>query len=288
MRRRGKALGALFGIGFCLAALIAPQAGVAAVRCQQGPEPAVLSISVTGETYASLRRVGDAIKVFDAIEGGPRCNLSATVFNTDRVEISVTREASAYIELVGGPFAPGATADEDAAAEIEFQASGPGYVEVIGSRGSDHFRYLDSGSDSGVNLNPSQDEDLDVVVSPESRVEMLFVVGGDEGADRIDALGAPALEMFAVGGKGDDTLLAPTTGAILDGGRGRDRLIGSGAFDLIVPGHGADRVTARGASDLIEMNRDGSRDRVNCGSGRDAVARPDRFDRLGSCEVRRG
>jgi hypothetical protein len=286
MRRRGKALGALFGIGFCLA-LIAPQAGLAAVRCQQGPEPGVLSISVTAETYVSLRRVGDAIKVFDAIDGGSKCKLSATVTNTDRIELSVTQVSAAYVELVGGPFAPGATADEDAAAEIEFEASGPGYVEVIGGRGPDHFRYMDSGSESGVNLNPEEDEDLDVVVSRESRVEMLFIAGGGDGPDRIDALGAPALEMFAIGGKGGDTLVAPPVGAILDGGRGPDRLIGSRAFDLIVPGRGADRVTARGSSDLIEVNRDGSRDRINCGSGRDVASKTDRLDRLGSCEVGR-
>jgi hypothetical protein len=283
MRRRRQTLGALLGVGMWLACLISPQPGLAKISCQQNAEEGVLSISVTGETYAGVRRSGDAIAVFDVISGKRGCETGATVINTDRIKLFAAREASVSIELKKGPFAPGLSADEDAFPEIELEASGPGFVEVIGGAGPEHFQFMDEGSESGVNLNPDEDEDLDVVVSRKWRIKMLFVVNGGAGADRIDAAGKPALEMFATGGDGNDILLAAPTGAILDGERGNDQLLGSGAFDFLVPGRGADRIVAKGGSDLIEMKPDGSRDRIDCGPGRDAVARGDKFDRLRSC-----
>lgn len=283
MRRRGKSLGALVAVGFWLVCLIAPQPGMAKIRCQQSSEGGVLSISLTGETFAGVRRSGDAVAVFDAISGRKGCETGATVADTDRVEIFAATAAFVSIELSKGPFAPGLSADEDAFPEIEFEVSGPGLVEVLGGPGSEHFQFLDVGSESGVNLNPDEDQDLDVVVARDSRAKMLFVASGGGGADRIDAAGRPALEMFATGGGGNDTLVAAPTGAILDGERGDDQLLGSGALDLLVPGRGADRIAARGGADLIEMKPDGSRDRIDCGAGRDEAARGDEFDRLRSC-----
>jgi hypothetical protein len=282
MSRHRKTLGALVGSGFLLACLISPQPGLAKIRCHRGSGGTVLSVSVTEGTFASIRRSGETIHVFDLLAPKRGCRSGATVTNTDRIKLFASRSSSGMIELVNGAFAPGFSADEDASPEIEFEVAGDGYVEVIGGRGPDHFRYMDSGSESGLNLNPDEDEDLDLVVAPESR-DMLFVAGGGAGNDRIDALGSPALEMYASGGDGKDTLVSAPTGAILEGERGSDRLVGGPAFDYAIPGKGADRVIARGGSDLIEMKPDGSRDRIDCGSGRDAVARGDKFDRLRSC-----
>jgi hypothetical protein len=283
MRRRGKAAGTVVAIGLWLICLIVPQPGLAKVRCQQGPEPGVLSISVTAETFAGVRRSGDAIAVFDVTTGRKGCETGATVANTDRIDLFAATAASASIELQKGPFAPGLSADEDGFPEIELEASGPGLVELVGGRGPEHFQFMDVGPESGVNLNPDEDQDLDLVVSREFRSKMLFVVNGGRGADRIDALGRPALEMFAVGGAGNDTLVAAPTGALLVGEGGADRLLGSSTLDFLAPGRGADRIAARGGSDLIEMRPDGSRDRIDCGAGRDEAGRADKFDRLRSC-----
>lgn len=273
----------MLGVGLWLALLSFPQPGVTKIRCQRGSGGAVLSVSVTERTFAGLRRKGAEITVFDILGRKGSFGTGATVTNTDQIKIFAGPSASAFIELAKGAFAPGLSTDEDDSPEIEIEASGPGYVEVIGTPAHDHYRFLDSGLQSGVNLNPDEDEDLDLAVARNSREEMLFVVGGGAGNDRIDAKGAPRLEMFASGGDGNDTLVSASIGAILEGERGADRLIGSPAFDLIGPGRGADRVTAAGGSDLIEMNPDHSRDRVNCGPGFDLVAGGDRFDRLTAC-----
>jgi Ca2+-binding RTX toxin-like protein len=283
MNRRGKALGTLFGIGLWLVCLVVPQSGLAKISCHRGSAGTALSISVTEGSFATVRRAGDAIRVFDSANPERGCKPGATVSNTDRIELFSGDDSAAFVELSGGPFAPGLTPEEDASPEIEWEISGPGVVEAIGGRGPDHFRFMDSGLESGVNLNPAEDSDLDLVVSRESRLETIFVVSGGAGADRIDAFGAPALEMFAVGGKGDDTLVATPRGAILEGQSGSDRLIGSPAFDLIIPGRGADLVRAGGGSDEVVLTRDKTRDRIDCGSGNDYAFGADRIDRLRSC-----
>jgi uncharacterized repeat protein (TIGR01451 family) len=76
---------------------------------------------------------------------------------------------------------------------------------------------------------------------------------GGRGADRIDGLG------------GEDCLAGREGADLLIGGRGRDDLSG---------GAGADHISAR----------DGRRDTIRCGTGRDSVA-ADRFDRVArDCE----
>jgi hypothetical protein len=278
-----KTLGGTMAIGLWLILLILPATGQAKIRCQRNADGSVLSVSATGETFAGVRRAGERIRVFDLIEPKRTCITDATVTTTDLIKVFATKGASVTVELVGGAFAPGLTAEEGPSPEIEFEASGPGYVEVVGGNGHDHFRYMNDGLESGLNLNPDEDEDLDFAVSPEWRKDMLFVAEGGDGPDLIDALGSPMLEMFVGGGDGNDTLVAPPAGAILEGERGADRLIGGPAFDYAIPGKGADRVIARGGSDLIEMKPDGSRDRIDCGAGRDEAERGDRFDRFRSC-----
>jgi Ca2+-binding RTX toxin-like protein len=62
---------------------------------------------------------------------------------------------------------------------------------------------------------------------------------------------------------------------MLDGGRGSDKLSGGPGKDVLKGGSGRDRIGAR----------DGVRDRISCGPGRD-VARVDAFDKvLRGCEV---
>jgi hypothetical protein len=79
------------------------------------------------------------------------------------------------------------------------------------------------------------------------------------------------------GGLGDDQLF---------GGGGSDQLFGEAGDDRIVGGTGRDRVAAGTGADSVEV-RDGLRDEVWCGDGRDTV-KADRRDVLHACEeVRR-
>ncbi|WP_228430526.1 hypothetical protein [Baekduia soli] len=96
------------------------------------------------------------------------------------------------------------------------------------------------------------------------------VLDGGDGADRLD--GASGDDRMA-GGPGDDRLVA---------GRGNDRLSGGPGDDTLLPGPGRDRVLAGGGADTVGA-RDGTRDVVDCGAGRDTV-RADRRDHLIGCE----
>jgi hypothetical protein len=72
----------------------------------------------------------------------------------------------------------------------------------------------------------------------------------------------------------------------LDGGAGRDRLKGGAGRDRLSGGSGKDRLDGGGGRDRI-FARDGKRDVVRCGAGKD-VATVDRHDRVSGCErVRR-
>ncbi|HEX2392636.1 MAG TPA: hypothetical protein VHI77_06935 [Solirubrobacterales bacterium] len=282
-----KALGASLATGLTglsLLALTAPQPALAGVHCQRSPDGGVLAVSVTNGTFADLHRAGPAIEVFDSLHPREGCGSGATVTNTDRIKLFSGEDAAVFIGLAGGPFAPGLTPDQDGFSEIEWEVSGPGDVELTGGRRPDHFRYMKSGSKSGLNLNADEDADLDLVVSRESVEGLDFVTNGGDGPDRIDVIGSPALETYAIGGPGDDTLISPPTGSILEGGPGSDRLIGSPTVDLLVPGRGADLVRAGGGLDDVRLNKDGIRDRVNCGPGDDLTFGADRFDRLTSCK----
>jgi Ca2+-binding RTX toxin-like protein len=93
---------------------------------------------------------------------------------------------------------------------------------------------------------------------------------GSSGADRLEGLAGA--DMLA-GGAGRDQLL---------GGSGDDRLFGEGGTDRIVGGPGRNHIDAGAGNDSIDA-RNGRRDRVICGTGRDTV-RADSVDALNGCE----
>jgi hypothetical protein len=265
--------------------LVSPSAGEAAVRCQYNPRTLVLAVTATAGSEAGIRRVGPEIRVSELFTRTLSCApVPVTVTNTDQIKVVAKEGSVAWIELRGGPFAPGRTAEEDGFPEIEFTLSGADFAEVMGGPSPDHFQFLKAGGKTGVNLNADEDEDLDVTVV--ETVPSFFVAfDGGRGDDLIDARGNPGPSMFAAGGPGDDTLAAGRSGAVLDGGSGRDRLVGSPVGDLIAPGRGVDLVKAQSGSDLVELSADRSRDKIDCGAGRDAVGHSEAFDRLRSCEI---
>lgn len=108
------------------------------------------------------------------------------------------------------------------------------------------------------------------------------VLEGGSGDDRLRE-GHGYLGRLA-GGPGDDDLRGSAGQDWIAGGSGRDRLIAAGGKDRIRGGAGRDAISGGGANDRIDV-RDGERDTVSCGSGKDVV-KADRRDRVArSCET---
>jgi Ca2+-binding RTX toxin-like protein len=97
------------------------------------------------------------------------------------------------------------------------------------------------------------------------------VLRGTPYADRLLGLG------------GDDRLMGAAGNDLLVGGRGRDRLVGGPGADQLVGGPGRDTSDGGAGADVLRM-RDGVRDVVRCGAGRDR-ATVDRGDVVQGCEV---
>jgi Ca2+-binding RTX toxin-like protein len=274
-----------------LGLLLFTEGASATVECRFDEATHVLSISTTGkgQEYAGkLKRFGDDIRLIGLFGPQILCGGSPKVTNTDLIEIRTKGLSGVDIELDGGPFAPGATPEADGSSEIEFVVAGTedGIVSVQGASAPDHFRYTTAAGVSGVNLNPGPgDSDVDIEVPDVRKPGPVVIADGRKGNDTIDVVGRPPVLPFLVGGDGNDTLLARgALGAIIDGGSGRDQIVGSPGFDFLVPGGGPDKVNASGGPDEIEETRDGNRDQIDCGGGRDAVGKHDRFDSLRSCE----
>lgn len=113
-------------------------------------------------------------------------------------------------------------------------------------------------------------------------------ISGTAGKDRL--MGTRRDDrLFGRGGR--DRIFGLAGNDCIEGNRGRDRLLGGidndlisggGARDVIRPGPGEDLAIGGRGRDLIK-SRDGERDRVVCGKGRD-VAKVDRVDVVEGCE----
>jgi Ca2+-binding RTX toxin-like protein len=91
-----------------------------------------------------------------------------------------------------------------------------------------------------------------------------------------DVLKGKAGDDCLFGGAGNDTLDGGAGNDTLDGGAGNDKLTGGTGTNKLVGGAGADTINAR----------NGKKDTVQCGKGRDTV-KADRIDKLSGCEVRK-
>ena len=88
------------------------------------------------------------------------------------------------------------------------------------------------------------------------------------------------------GGDGNDRIEGGDSADRISGGRGNDVLKSGAANDIVTDAGGSNRVDAGGGADVISV-RNGKRDVVNCGAGKDRIS-ADRGDKLKSCEkVRR-
>ncbi len=104
-----------------------------------------------------------------------------------------------------------------------------------------------------------------------SRSDRISGLGGN---DRIDGRGGADCIR---GGTGRDRLYGGSGDDTLEGNSGNDRITGGKGRDRIKGGSGRDRIYAK----------DGKRDTIDCGRGRDTVVTRDKADRLKRCELRR-
>jgi Ca2+-binding RTX toxin-like protein len=305
---RRSLVGTAVTLGVLVLAASLPAAAQARTSCAFSGAPLnVMTVSVSGESFAVIIRRGEEITVAELGDAPQPCaGAIPTVSNTDTINVLLSGDAAiADVSLAGGPLAPGATAETVGAPEIEIQASGPegGVLGVVGTRGDDRFRWGAGGANPGLNLNPAAgDEDIDVTVLGGEFGAFLNVDGG-AGNDTIS--GDPTAghgNVYASGGPGNDVLTAPpgNVTASFDGGAGNDvitgsagddtlrgdaghdRILGGGGADDITGGTGRDRINAGAGRDLIKVH-DTARDTVSCGTGRDRV-NTDRRDRVSGCE----
>jgi Ca2+-binding RTX toxin-like protein len=108
------------------------------------------------------------------------------------------------------------------------------------------------------------------------------VIRGTANADELYGLsgndrmyGASGTDLL-IGSFGNDLLVGGPSSDVLLGGPGGDRLDGSAGRDTMIGGNGSDLLVAK----------DGARDFVDCGLGKDQIIR-DPFDHIENCEKRR-
>ncbi len=104
------------------------------------------------------------------------------------------------------------------------------------------------------------------------------------GSAGVDTLYGRAGNDVVSGGLGSDRMYGEAGADRMTASAGNDRISAGAGNDRIVAGTGRDQVYGSSGNDLIDV-RDGARDVVSCGPGRDTVVR-DRRDVLRNCERR--
>ena len=197
----------------------------------------------------------------------------------------------------------------------------PGYCNSQPGGVSDVFGYTLSGGSSAnvlvsVNCTPKPPTPGTGLCGTDRALPAVTLVGtarddllvGTSGADKIKGLGGDdclagrADDDRLVGGPGADSLYGEagtdrmfgdagsdqidggTGNDRIEGGSGQDRIWGGAGRDVLVGGSGKDTIDGDSGDDRI-MAKDGTQDRIRCGTGRDRVIadRVDKVDR--DCEL---
>ncbi len=288
-----------FALAFVVlvACLTAPAA--VAATCGFDAGTATVTVQVGDGESSLLARSGDAI----TLDGSP-CD-TATVSNTDAIVVNATgTPASISIDLGGGDFAPGLSAESDGgSSEIEFTINLPAgtpTLGVIGGEGDDTV-VVEAG---GINLNAAEPvEDADVLINGQAAIVLegnggSDLLSGGEGDDRIgggpgnDVLeGGPGTDTVLFGpvdagvqvdlrdgtaqGEGDDSLLGfenvmgTKHADTLQGDQGSNKLAGGAGRDVLFADDGAD--VLRGGPGNDELTGGRGHDGLIGGSGRDQL-----------------
>lgn len=230
------------------AALLAAVLGVTALSAD--PAGAAVTCSHNGWANVSLSAAGD-LAAMDVSGGAIRVNGvpcgAATVSNTDAIQVTGTYNLSMTltIDLTGGLFAPGATAESTGVSEIEWYIVNVRMIKLLGTPNADAITFGagSSGWFAG-NLNASESpDDVDINIGHPSPV--LTLVGGD-GDDSISAGGgqgtgaAYPFDTDLSGGPGNDTIAGGPGDGVIKGGIGDDHLNGAAGWDGLYGGDGND------------------------------------------------
>ena len=229
--------------------------------------------TLTGGTDADLLDGGLGADRLDGGAGSDRLTFAA---RTDGVTVDVPARRTSDGDTLAGleSIQGGEGADRLLGGPQADELSGGGGADTLRGAGGDDKLAGDlgadvveggSGSDS-ITGDPPQGDGYYT-----KRVALLRdVLRGGKGDDVIHDTGG---ENVLVGGLGDDDLTGGVDDDRIAGGPGRDDLDGGGGSDRLQGGLGRDDIAAR----------DGLRDRVGCGGGRDE-ARIDARDRVRACE----
>jgi Ca2+-binding RTX toxin-like protein len=225
--------------------LFAPAPARAAATCTFDSTSATVHVVIPEFDTATLSRSGDAIDL-----DGVACE-AATVTNTDLILFVDDQDGppgkpSITVDLSGGPFAPGATAESDGSSEIEIwneisDFPGADLLRIIGTGGDDAIDVIEGYSEGtfgawlDLDVGDGLDAEGDIGINRFERFEFDFGKGDDRLS--LDGTGGFMPPMVLRGGSGNDVLPDGTHPDEIYGGSGRDLLVGywSLMIDLTQP-----------------------------------------------------
>ena len=250
-----------------------------AVTCGFAAGAATVSMSAAGDS-ASIA-VGTGANAGRIMVGVTACG-AATTTTTDTIVVNGTTGAeNVTVDLSGGQFAPGVSAEGSGLAEIEFVVDlSTGVLDRVTVTGSGSADDVALGL-SGLNLNA--DDDVDVSIANAE----LGTLTGSDGADVLSGAGdgvtgaATLLDLTmsgdggndtVTGGEGDDTITGGTGSNTLAGGAGDDTLTGGQGDDTLAGGGGGDTLTGGLGNDVFDEGADSNgTDTMAGGGGNDLV-----------------
>lgn len=188
---------------------------------------------------------------------------AATSVSTDTIYVygSAGAKERLVVNLTGGPFTPGATAEASGSSEIEIVTSLGGPNDEILVLGSVADETLVAGS-AGMAFNNDGDADL-TSTTPPAYIELQ----GGGGRNVLTAQGG-----FGTGGAfaGRTTIMAGALGDELHGGNGDDLLVGGAGNDAISGYVGVDQLWGLGGNDT--QNGGDGNDALIGGAGIDSLS----------------
>ena len=132
------------------------------------------------------------------------------------------------------------------------------------------------------------------VLSGGSASSPVVLPGGTDPVGGVNVAGACETGLVMKGTRKNDKLKGSAGGDRINGGRGNDKISGKAGDDCIKGSKGNDRLSGGKDKDRVRGGdgndkvkvRDGDRDRVNCGKGKDVVT-ADKKDKVRGCEKRK-
>ena len=215
---------------------------------------------------------------------------AATTTNTDTILVSGAAASveALTIDLSGGPFAPGATA-ESGTSEIEISLLLGDAADLLTVRGTAGPDTISIGT-NGISYTPDADVDVTAATLP-ATIEVLGLGGvnkltgrggagaGSDFPNKLilragndgDILEGGTAGDALYGGSGNDVLSGRDGNDTADGGAGNDSVAGNEGDDEIAGDAGTDSLIAGGGDDLIHGDDDEPDTNLNGGPGIDTA-----------------